>query len=136
MKLDYIYNVIILMMIILFYMTLVYRYNNDSISLNDLSIISTDCYKYCNNWKLNIMLCLDSCAMNSYNNTNDSQVIPTHNIPLVLLILTLTLFLFYIYYKEVLHNIFSRIMPDKKLANIYSEDEELELNQYHKITDI
>jgi hypothetical protein len=129
---ELIFNVVITLSILSFYLLMIYSYKSE-ITLNDLSFIKDDCARNCKGKNVDVMLCLDSCANKEVANNNDHSVFG-------LVILSIILCALYVKYKEIIFGVLEyaleRLNVSKHYRQIDDSDEEMELNHYHKITDI
>jgi hypothetical protein len=132
---EYVFNVTITISIFLFYLLLIYKYDNKVGNFNDMSFMQEDCVRNCKASKVDVMVCLDSCAGNRY-----EPVSNYNHRPFELLLLSLVIGIIYIRHKESIMIIWENIVYRVGIAKHYKlfvdSDEEMELNRYHKITDI
>jgi hypothetical protein len=129
---ELVFNVVVTLSILSFYLLMISNYKSE-MTLNDMSFIKDDCVRNCKGNKVDIMLCLDSCANKEVPNNTDHSV-------LVLVLMAIILCAVYIKYNEmifgVIGHVLERLNVSKHYRQLSDSDEEMELNQYHKITDI
>ena len=129
------YKISFLLITLIFYISMC-RKQSDEFNINDLSYLNDNCAYNCKTTNIDIMKCLDACAINNKMKTKINYQ------PIIFVIITFLLFIFYILFKSQLNQFYEyleyRLYSNRKFISLRNDDyeDEEDSKQYYRITDI